>query len=386
MDGERRSGPHFTLVELGVVIASILLLGSLVIPGILKARASAARIQCINNNKQLGLSVHNYASAYQNDLPALTSDRADKRHGDYNGGLLLTLIDFVESTPLFHNGALLLPDSTWYAPIPPDTTPPLSATPPGASGLPIASLPLKVYACPADATIVNGRSANQTRTNTSSPPYFPWAAASYSGNYQVFGIENDLGSATSGNACWPKYKINGIPDGTENTIFFAEQFAACGSTAGNLWVYPGIGNYSSTVYSSVPGARPPVGVDDSIVNTAEATNGKLWTPAFANSNAKYGFTAGGINGSIFEYAKRRPAATPLVEPYAAGHYWDAPPQTGIGRWECDKARPQSFHTSAIVVCMGDGSTRVVSGGVSQAIWHAAIVPDDGAKLAQGWEQ
>jgi hypothetical protein len=310
---------------------------------------------------------------------------AKVKSGAYNGGILLTLIDFVECGPLFHDGALLLPSSTWYAPVPPGVVPPLAESPPGSSGLPIASLPLKVYICTSDTKIVQGLSANQARTNTTSPPfYFPWAASSYSANYQVFGIENDLGSPKSGNACWPKYKLDEIPDGASNTVFFAEQFAACGNTAGNLWAYPGIGNYSGTAYSSVPGASAPVGVDDSIVNAPEATNSKLWTPVFANSHPGHGFSAGGINGSIFEYTKRRPAATPLVEPYAAGQYWDAPPQTGISRWKCDKARPQGLHTNAIVVCMGDGSTRIVSGQVSQATWHAAIVPDDGIALGTDW--
>jgi hypothetical protein len=293
---------------------------------------------------------------------------------------------FLESETYFNHALNFLPSALWYAPIDPNTVPPFSTTPPGQFGPPFCTVPLRVYYCPADGTVTNGLSANQNRTRTDVPPgYFPWGASSYSANYQVFGIENDLGSAESGNACWPKYKLADIPDGSNNTVFFAEQFAACGNTAGNLWAYPGIGNYSGTAYSSVPGARAPVGVDDSIVNTPEATNSKLWTPVFANSHPTNGFASGGIGGSIFEYAKRRPAATPLVEPYAAGQYWDAPPQTGISRWECDKSRPQSFHSNAIVVCMGDGSTRVVSGRVSQAIWYAAIVPDDGAKLVQDWE-
>jgi type II secretory pathway pseudopilin PulG len=385
VDAEHRSGPHFSLVELSVVIVIVLILGALILPAIQSVRHSNDRVQCINNNKQIGLSVHNYASAYQNALPGLTEDIA--RTKNYNGGLLMTLLPFIEDGILFNNGALLLPESTWYGPIPPNVAMGLAGKLPGASGLPVSSVPLKLYACPSDATIANGQSANQTRTNTSTLPYYsPWAASSYSANYQVFGIANDLGSATSGNACWPKYKLNDIPDGTNNTVFFAEQFAACGSAAGNLWAYPGIGNYSGTAYSSVPGARAPVGVDDSIVNTPEATNSKLWMPVFANSHPTNGFASGGIGGSIFEYAKRRPAATPLGEPYAAGQYWDAPPQTGISRWECDKSRPQSFHSNAIVVGMGDGSTRTVSGRVSQAIWYAAIVPDDGAKLVQDWER
>jgi prepilin-type processing-associated H-X9-DG protein len=59
----------FTLIELLVVVAIVFILMSLLMPGIKNVRASAKRIECGNNLRQLGTAVSEYSVDYDSFYP-----------------------------------------------------------------------------------------------------------------------------------------------------------------------------------------------------------------------------------------------------------------------------------------------------------------------------
>jgi len=67
--------PAFTLVELLVVIAVIGILAALLLPTLARSKERAKRIQCLNNLRQVNLSLRLYADSNNEKFPQVTSGR-----------------------------------------------------------------------------------------------------------------------------------------------------------------------------------------------------------------------------------------------------------------------------------------------------------------------
>lgn len=314
---DRRRG--FTLTELIVVIVLCAVLIALLLPATRRVREPAARSQCQNNLKQIGLAVHNYASAYSNKLPPLGgSPLGNEGKITNHETLFFALLPFIEHDNMFTAGCSTasVPGLTWTGRL--------------GSGEIYNSGIVKTYDCPVDST-----------NPLDVPTEAGWMGSSYGANYQLFGTK-DWKSA---------YTIGKIPDGTSNTVLFAERFAQYPGLLGRFFDPDGIEKQAATLWAWPPNfpASPP-------------TKYKVPVPQYA---AMFAFSDPKVPGSYGEVA------------------FDAP-QIGVAPKDGDYRLTQSGHEKVVQVGMGDGSARGVAAKVSRTTWKNALTPEDGAPLGDDW--
>ena len=110
-----RSRRGFTLIELLVVIAIIAILIALLVPAVQKVREAAARTQCTNNLKQIGLACHSYLDVnksfppsrncltYPGEYGELLTWSDEELDGDEDVGATWSvyLLPYLDQEPLF---------------------------------------------------------------------------------------------------------------------------------------------------------------------------------------------------------------------------------------------------------------------------------------------
>jgi prepilin-type N-terminal cleavage/methylation domain-containing protein/prepilin-type processing-associated H-X9-DG protein len=230
----------FTLWELLVVIAIIAVLIALLMPAVQKARAAAARAQCANNLKQLGLALVNYERTYHQYPPAGRSygwtyldpnfPEAKPDPVSYNHNGLVLLLPYLEQTNLYNlfnfkaaEGDLTYTCCCGYIP----NGAPLASVDSVAGGnAKLAQTKLSILICPADG----GDPFLDNNIIFSAAPGFPSAKT----NYDFCTSDQFMANAWRQveQVRWPQQlrmfgensttRHNDVTDGSSNTIAFGE--------------------------------------------------------------------------------------------------------------------------------------------------------------------
>jgi len=352
-----RSRQGFTLIELLVVIAIIAILIGLLLPAVQKVREAAARMQCSNNLKQIGLALHNYHDVYEKMPPA--SQFPWQASGNGSGVFLdltapfgpnwaVLILPYIEQTNLYN-----LSNAAGYPGVPIVQ----GVKPAGTNQTwrSIRNVEVKTYKCPSDG--YNNVHWNNPIGN--STPETDWAR----GNYGVTAAFQDIdhmsnGSSYNTNGSIPGYPLvvaspmlsgnygttlTGVTDGTSNTIMVAELRAGISPLdPRGVWA---LGFPSSSIVNAGRDSTNPTpnnflgtkGQGDEIALCQKVGNA-FWTPALG-------------------------------------------PQQGMGCTgngkEMTSGQSRSMHTGGVNVCMGDGSGRFIHNSIAQATWCLLLSKADG---------